>query len=355
MARQETRDLDTVGINGRRKATPGAALIAKCLAAQPFWVTVAVIVICAVMSWLEPASFPTRDNFFNITRNFAYIGIMALGMMAVIITGGIDLSVGSVMGLTGIVCGLVLQAGHSWGLAVLAGLASGALCGLVNGAFVAYLGLPSFVVTLGMLAAARSFAVVLSENKMIYDFGPDGDVFMALGGGGIAGVSNMVWLLLVLTLAFGFVFRFTRWGRHVYAVGGNEAAARLAGVAVDRIKLQAYVVCAMTSAIAAIVVVGWQGSAINALGTGYELRVIASTVIGGANLMGGEGGAYAALIGATLIEVIRNSLLMAGIDSNWQGAFVGAFIVLAVLLGMQTGATSIMTAIVQQLLPKKNR
>jgi ribose transport system permease protein len=332
MARQETRDLDTVGINGRLKATPGAALIRKCLAAQPFWVTVAVVIMCAVMSWLEPASFPTRDNFFNITRNFAYIGIMALGMMTVIITGGIDLSVGSVMGLAGIICGLVLQAGQPWWLAVLAGLGTGALCGLVNGALVAYLGLPSFVVTLGMLAAARSFAVVLSENKMIYDFGPDGDLFMAIGGGGIAGVSNMVWLLLAMTLAFGFVFRFTRWGRHVYAIGGNEAAARLAGVAVDRIKLQAYVVCAMTSAVAAIVVVGWQGSAINALGTGYELRVIASTVIGGANLMGGEGGAYAALIGATLIEVIRNSLLMAGIDSNWQGAFVGAFIVLAVLL-----------------------
>src|SRR5262247_1161807 len=222
MARQETKDLDTVGLNGRLKGTPGAALLAKCLAAQPFWVTIAVIIICAVMSWLEPDSFPTRDNFFNITRNFAYIGIMALGMMAVIITGGIDLSVGSVMGLTGIICGLVLQAGHSWWLAVLAGLGAGAPCGLVNGALVAYVGLPSFVVTLGMLAAARSFAVVLSENKMIYEFGPDGDIFNAIGGGEIAGISNMVWLLLVMTLAFGFVFRFSRWGRHVYAVGGNE-------------------------------------------------------------------------------------------------------------------------------------
>ena len=332
MARQETSDTVTVGIGRHVKAATEAPFVRRWLAAQPFWVAVAVVLICAVMSWLEPDSFPTRDNFFNITRNFAYIGIMALGMMAVIITGGIDLSVGSVMGLTGIVCGLVLQAGHSWWLAVLAGLGAGALCGLVNGVFVAYVGLPSFVVTLGMLAAARSFAVVLSENKMIYEFGPDGDIFTAIGGGEIAGISNMVWMLLAMTLVFGFVFRFTRWGRHVYAVGGNEAAARLAGVAVNRIKLQTYTLCALTSAIAAIMVVGWQGSAINALGTGYELRVIASTVIGGANLMGGEGGAFGAFIGATLIEVIRNSLTMAGIDSNWQGAFVGAFIVLAVLL-----------------------
>ncbi len=322
-ASTERADMNTVS------TTP---LVRKLIAAQPFWVTVAVIIMCAVMSWLEPDSFPTKDNFFNITRNFAYIGIMALGMMAVIITGGIDLSVGSVMGLCGIVCGLVLQAGYPWWLAVLAGLGAGALCGIVNGVLVAFVGLPSFVVTLGMLAAARSFAVVLSENKMIYDFGPDSDIFTAIGGGEIYGLSNMIWLLLLMTVVFGFVFRFTVWGRHLYATGGNEAAARLAGVPVNRVKLQAYIVCAMTSAIAAIMVVGWQGSAINALGTGYELRVIASTVIGGANLMGGEGGAFAAFIGATLIEVIRNSLLMAGIDSNWQGAFVGAFIVLAVLL-----------------------
>lgn len=308
------------------------AFASKIMAAQPFWVAVAVLLISAVMSYLEPDSFPTADNFFNITRNFAYIGIMALGMMAVIITGGIDLSVGSVMGLAGIVCGLVLQAGYPWWLASLAGLGAGVVCGIVNGVLVAYIGLPSFVVTLGMLAAARSFAVVLSENKMIYEFGPDGDTFIAIGGGEILGLSNMVWLLVAMTVIFGFVFRFTPWGRHLYAIGGNEGAARLAGVPVNRIKLQAYVLCALTAAIAAIMVVGWQGSAINALGTGYELRVIASTVIGGANLMGGEGGAFAAFIGATLIEVIRNSLLMAGIDSNWQGAFVGAFIVLAVLL-----------------------
>src|SRR5260370_15867608 len=182
MAGQETSDTVTVGIGRHMKAVMEAPFVRRWLAAQPFWVAIAVLLICAVMSWLEPASFPTRDNFFNITRNFAYIGIMALGMMAVIITGGIDLSVGSVMGLTGIICGLVLQAGHSWWLAVLAGLGAGALCGLVNGAFVAYVGLPSFVVTLGMLAAARSFAVVLSENKMIYEFGTDGGILMAIGG-----------------------------------------------------------------------------------------------------------------------------------------------------------------------------
>src|SRR6202008_4648761 len=134
------------------------------------------------------------------------------------------------------------------------------------------------------------------------------------------------------------VLKTTTWGRHLYAVGGNEQAARLTGVPVDRVKLQAYVVSGVTASIASIMIVGWQGSAINALGTGYELRVIASTVIGGANLLGGEGGAFGAFVGAALVEVIRNSLLMAGVDSNWQGLFVGVVIVFAVLLNRIRGS-----------------
>jgi ribose transport system permease protein len=135
-----------------------------------------------------------------------------------------------------------------------------------------------------------------------------------------------------MAIGFALVLHFSVWGRHLFAVGGNEHAARLTGVPVDRVKVTAYVFCSMCAAVAGIMILGWQGSAINAVGTGYELRVIASTVIGGANLMGGEGGAFGAFIGAALIEVIRNSLLMAGVDSNWQGIFVGAFIILAVLL-----------------------
>jgi ribose transport system permease protein len=302
------------------------------IASQPFWVTVALLIICLVMSWLQPDAFASTDNLFNITRNFAFIGIMALGMTAVILTGGIDLSVGSVMGVVGVVTGLILQAQQHWALAILGGLVAGVIAGGVNGFLVAYVRLPSFVVTLGMLSVARSLAIVMSQNKMIYEFGPYGDTFNAIGGGDILGVANPVWLLLLMTLVFAFIFNFTPWGRYLHAIGGNENAARLTGVPVDRVKFMAYVVSGLTAAIASVMIVGWQGSAINALGQGYELRVIASTVIGGANLIGGEGGAYGALVGAALIEVIRNSLLMAGVDANWQGTFVGVFIVLAVLL-----------------------
>jgi ribose transport system permease protein len=320
--------LTMIGITEQR----GHSLVHRLLSAQAFWITLALLVMCVTMSLLQPQAFASTENFYNITRNFAFIGIMALGMTTVIITGGIDLSVGSVMGLAAIVAGLVLQDAGSWWLAMGAGVVTGAVVGAVNGALIAWVGLPPFVVTLGSLSIGRSLAVVLSQNKMIYDFGPDSDTIFAIGGGQILGIANPVWVLLLLTVVFSVVLHVTRWGRYLYAIGGNEQAAVLTGVPVVRAKLAAYTVSGLTAALAAVLIIGWQGSAINALGTGYELRVIASTVIGGANLMGGEGGAYGAFIGAALIEVIRNSLLMAGVDSNWQGTFVGVFIVLAVVL-----------------------
>jgi ribose transport system permease protein len=298
---------------------------------QALWVAVAVVLIAGLMCVRYPEQYATEENFYNITRNFSFIGIMALGMTAVIITGGIDISVGSVMGVVGIVVGLILNAGEAWWWAVLAGLATGVFWGLFNGLLVTRVGLPPFVTTLGTLAIARAAAVVLSGNRILYEFGPYGDSFFKIFGGQFI-VATSVWLLLIMTVGLAFVLKATVWGRHLYAIGGNEQAAQLTGVPVMRVKLQAYVFCSVCAAIASIMLLAWQGSAINALGTGYELRVIASTVIGGTNLMGGEGGAFGAMVGAALQEVIRNGLIMAGVDSNYTGIFSGAFIILAVLL-----------------------
>ena len=161
--------------------------------------------------------------------------------------------------------------------------------------------------------------------------------------------------MVVLGLIVGYVFIFKAWGRHLFAIGGNEEAARLTGVPVNLVKFQAYVFSAFTASIASLLILGYSGSAINAMGQSYELRVIAATVIGGANLMGGAGTAFGAIVGSAFLEVIRNALLMAGIDSNWQGAFVGAFIILAVLLGKQTGGKSIIAAMFERIVPKRNR
>ena len=342
-------------------------LVQRLVASQPFWVAIALVVLVMYMTALEP-TFGTVANAANVTRNFAPFGIMALGMTVVIITGGIDLSVGSVMGLVAIVAGLFLTWEYPWYVAFAMGLVAGLACGAVNGFFVAYVGMPSFVVTLGMLSIARSLAVVFSANQMLYKFGPDAPIVKAIGQAKwpvhapvgwaphwIPELSSQFWTMVVFALIAGFVFNFTAWARHLFAIGGNEQAARLTGVPVDWIKFQAYVFSAFTASVASLLLLGYNGSAINAMGQGYELRVIAATVIGGASLMGGAGTAFGAVIGSAFLEVIRNALLMAGIDSNWQGAFVGGFIILAVLLGMQTGGKSIIAAALERFFPRKHR
>jgi ribose transport system permease protein len=287
-------------------------------------VSLSVVVLSLVLSVVSDP-FATPENFFNVSRNFAFIGIIALGQTLAIITGGIDLSVGSVMGLSGIVTGLALQRGLPLEVGIAAGLATALLFGLINGALVAYVRVSPFVVTLGTLSIARSMALVVSDNQMVYEFGPDEKGFLALGGGSFLGLANPVWVLVVCAL------RLTAWGRHVFAIGGNEDAARLNGVAVERVKLSVYVWSSLSAGVAAILTVGWLGAVTNALGQTYELWVIGASVIGGANLAGGVGSAIGATVGAALIEVIRNGLLLAGVDPYWQGAFVGLFIILAVL------------------------
>ena len=282
-------------------------------------------------------------------------------MTAVIITGGIDLSVGSIL--------VPRRHGRRHdddaGLsdldrAAAARSARRSPCGFVNGVLIAYVGMPPFVVTLGMMSLARSLAMVLSDNhdglpvrprpreagrrsaaarraagstQLAQWVGPD----TALGalfrpGSRCIIVPNPAVFLVVFALVFGFAFRWTRWGRHIFAIGGNEQAATLTGVPVQRIKVSVYMLSALMAGIAGILQVGWLGTITTGMGTGMELIVIAAVVIGGANLTGGAGTAFGAVVGAALIEMIRNSLTLLGINPFWQGTFVGAFIIVIAVL-----------------------
>ncbi|MEG9862537.1 MAG: ABC transporter permease [Parvularculales bacterium] len=311
-----------------RREVSGFAAI---LRTQPFWVFVALLTLAFIMSFVSDAFF-TERNIFNITRNMAFFGIMALGMSAVICTAGIDLSVGSLVGLSGIVTGLIMQAGFGIELGFLGCMSVAALVGLVNGYLIAYLRMPPFVVTLGMLSVVVSLARVVSNNQMIWMFGPDQELFEWIGGESVLGVPNVVWVLGILTAIFWWIWRYTTWGRWVIAIGGNSNAARLAGIPVERVIVSVYVVCSLCAGLAAFMFVGYTGSVTNGMGFTWELTVIAATVIGGANLLGGIVFAVGAPIGAALIELIRNSLLLAGIPALWQQFFVGLFLIIAVLL-----------------------
>ncbi|MER9328260.1 ABC transporter permease [Mesorhizobium sp. M0152] len=306
-------------------------LLSRIFSSQTFWVVIAVILACIFLSFATDA-FATSKNLYNITRNITFVAIVALGMTFVIITGGIDLSVGSVLCLCSMVLAVTMHAGYSIEVGILATVATALVIGAFNGVLIAYLGFPPFVVTLGMLSIARSLAMVASNNTVVFQFGPDHDKLLALGGGAwVFGIANPVLYMILLALITGFILRWTRFGRHIFAIGGNEHAATLTGVPVRQIKVAVYMISALSAGIAGIIQTGWLGAVTTNLGTGMELQVIAATVIGGANLAGGVGTAFGAIVGAALIEVIRNSLGLLGINAFWQGTFIGGAILMAVL------------------------
>ncbi|MEO8004633.1 MAG: ABC transporter permease [Betaproteobacteria bacterium] len=321
------------------RAQMHGSVLSWLMSRQTFWVSLAAVIAFIVLS-ISSDVFATQQNLFNVTRNFAFVAIIGLGMTAVIITGGIDLSVGAVLALSGMVIGMTMNAGMPFWEAALLALGVALLVGFINGVLIAYVGMPSFVVTLGMLSIARSVAMVLSDNRMVYEFGPDQGQLTTLGGGFVelglpfldtVKVPNPVLFLIAMTVLLSLALRWTRWGRYLFAIGGNEEASTLTGVPVRRIKVSVYMFCSLCAGVAGILEVGWLGTITTGLGQGMELTVIAAAVIGGANLSGGIGTAFGAVVGAALIEVIRNSLTLLGISTFWQGTFVGTFIIVAVL------------------------
>jgi ribose transport system permease protein len=326
---QETRTLGSAGAIEQVIDRQTHNRLGRMLGQQAFWVFVAAVLACVALS-LTADAFATSQNLFNVTRNFAFVAIIALGMTVVIISGGIDLSVGSVLCLSAMILAIVMNAGYPLVVGVACALSVSLLVGYINGVLIASLGIPPFIVTLGMLSIARSAAMVLSNNKMIFQFGPDERMLFALGGGSTLGIPNPLIALVVLALATGFVLRWTRWGTHVFAIGANEKAAVLTGIAVPRTKISVYMFSAGMAGVAGVLMAGWLGGVTTNLGQSMELSVIAATVIGGANLLGGAGTIFGSVVGAALIELIRNSLILLGISTFWQGAFVGSFIVLAV-------------------------
>lgn len=311
------------------------------LSGQTAYVGLAFVVITLGVA-LFAGNFTTSQNLINITRNLSYIAVISLGMTLVIITGGIDLSVGAVTALTAVLSMMAMRWASEQALAtvpfatlavaIAVGLTVSAGIGLVNGVLIARVGLSPFVTTLGMLSICRGVTYVITQGRGQAPSGPDVEAFLALTNGNIGGVPVPVIYMLVCALVLGVALNHTIWGRHIFAIGGNEMAATRTGVHVTRVKISAYVLCSLSAGLAGILLAGWLGSAPANLAAGYELRVIAASVIGGANLSGGVGGPVGAMLGAALIEVIRNGLVLGRVDAYWQDALIGLIIILAVLV-----------------------
>ena len=296
--------------------------------ARQFGTLIGLILLSAAL-WMLTPFFLTVSNLVNVVEQTSINAIVAVGMTFVILSGGIDLSVGSIVALSGVVLGTALQGNVPLPVAVLLSLLAGLACGIGNGALVALGRLPPFIVTLGMMSIARGAALLVTEGRPVSGFAAS---FRALATGRVGVVPAPVIVMAIVYAIASFVLVRTTFGRYVYAIGGNEEAARLSGVAVRFHKTLIYGVCGVTSAVAAVVLTARLNSAQPIAGINYELDAIAATVIGGTSLMGGEGTLGGTLVGALIMGVLRNGLNLLGVSAFIQQIVIGAVIVVAVLL-----------------------
>lgn len=285
---------------------------------------------------LASPNFFQFDNIVGILIATAVNGILALGVTFVVITSGIDLSIGTVMTLSAVMTGVFITSWHMpVALGILAGLGTGALCGMVNGLVIAKMKVPPFIATLGMLNIAKGLSLVISGLKPIYF--NDTPIFNQLAMGSIMGeiipgftIPNAVLILFVVALIAGLILGKTLLGRYTFAIGSNEEAARLSGVNVDKWKIRIYALCGAFAGLAGVVIAARLNSAQPSLGQGYELDAIAAAVIGGTSLSGGEGTMLGTIIGAFIISTLTNGLRILSVPQEWQTVVTGGIVILAV-------------------------
>jgi ribose transport system permease protein len=299
---------------------------------------IVLLILFGVLTLWSP-QFLTVDNLENLARQVAIYGIIAVGQLLVILTAGIDLSVGSVLGLAGCVTAELIVHGTGVPVAILGGLAVGAAIGVFNGVLVAHAKLPPFIVTLGMLGIARGAVLVLTKASTVQPL-PDSFGQIANGSDPVLGLPNLLWMLVVVVAVTAFVLRRTVFGRYIYAVGSNPESARLAGVPVTRVLVAVYAIAGLLAAVGGVLLASRLNAGIPTGGTGYELNAIAACVIGGASLFGAKGGAYGAAAGAIIVGTLQNGGNLKNIDPFYLQIIIGALILIAVAFDQYQGRRS---------------
>ena len=293
-------------------------------------VFIALMVI--VMAIVSPV-FLSKENLINILRQVSLNGVLAVGLTFVILTGGIDLSVGSLVAVTGVIVGSMLINGYSALEAVVAGISISVLFGVFNGVMIAYCGLPPFIATLAGQTIGRGFALVFSDGK---PYAVTDKAFLTIGKGSALGIPIPIWILFVVCLAAAIVLNKTTYGRHVYAFGGNRNATKLSGVKTRFVELIVYVLSALMAGIVGVILAARISSGQPTAGTGYELDAIAAVAIGGTSMSGGIGTLSGTILGFIIIGVLSNSLTLLNVSSFYQQIVKGAIILIAVLMDMRS-------------------
>ncbi len=288
------------------------------------------LAVVFVFFTLLSGKFLQTDNLMNILRQASVYAIMAIGMTIVILTGGIDLGQGAVLAMCCVICSLVINAtGNMW-LGILAAMAAGAVIGVVNGVMIAYVHLPAFIMTLGSLYMVRGFTLFITNSTQVNIKGADSFIF--IGQGSLFGIPFPVYVFIFIGILASLFMTYTSTGRHIFAVGSNVVSARLSGVKVEKTLIIAYTLSSVCVALASVVYLARLTAAQPTAGDGYELQAIAAAVVGGTSMTGGEGGILGSLIGAVILAIIGNGLVLIGVGSYFTKIVVGLIIVLAVTL-----------------------
>ena len=307
--------------------TAGKSIGKKILKSQIIGIVIILLVMCLALV-ISTEQFLVEDNIFSVLRQISFIAILAIGECLVIITGGIDLSVGSVFAMSSVVGAMSMaQWGVSVFMGIIIGLVVGALFGLANGLFITKLRLPPFIATLGTLSIARGLAYGVTGGYPISSLPP---AFKYIGQGYIGPVPFPVILLVFFAIVFTIFLKRTVLGRRIYAIGGNEESARVSGIKVQSIKLIVYTLSGVMASVAGMATAGRLGVAQSTAGQGYELDAIAAVIIGGASVTGGIGTVVGAIIGAAIMGVLKNGLVLLSVSAYWQQAIIGFVIILAV-------------------------
>ena len=303
-----------------------------------FRIFIIMVLVIIVLGMIEP-SFLRLSNFSNIFKQIATNAILAAGMSFVILTGGIDISVGSALALVGAVSVNLIAGGMNIVMVLMLSIAMGALIGLFNGIFIAYFRLQPMIVTLATMSICRGLTNIYTKGAPITlkTSLASGKIYKWIGSGTLFGGIHFSLVLVVVLYAMAYyVLNKTAYGRQVYAVGGNEEAARLSGINSTRAKMMAYVICGMTAALAGIIISARVSSAQPNAGEGYEMDAIAAVVIGGTSLRGGEGRVLYTIMGALIIGMLNNIMNLVGVESYYQTVVKGVVILVAVLLDART-------------------
>ena len=287
------------------------------------------VLILIVALTIANEHFLTASNLLLVARGFSFVAIAGMGASLVMMTSGIDLSTGSVMGLAGIVAAFLSAREMGTAVAILGALAAGALIGLVNGVLISKVKMAPFIVTLGTMQIGRGFVYVITGGWPLQGFS---DTALFLGQGFVLGIPVPVWIMVAFLVLWNWVLRRTTFGWYVYSLGGNEEAARLSGVPVNRVKILVYVLSGLMGALGGFLITARLGLGECSAGLGYEMDVIAACVLGGVSLSGGEGNVLGVVVGAALMGLLRNGLALLGVSAFWQQIVIGTIIILAVLL-----------------------